>query len=428
MDILGFNISTFAIALTVFVGSFAVIVSEKIHRTTIAVFGAVLMVLLGVLNQEMAIHGIDFNTLGLLVGMMVIVAISKNSGIFQYVALWFARFAKGDPMKILIYFGLITAIFSALLDNVTTVLLMVPVTFVITNHLKISPMPYLITIILLSNIGGAATLIGDPPNIIIGSAAGFSFMDFVYNLGPVVVVISAVTLLLVKFVFAKRMKTTEEAKQKILSFNPKDAITDVPLLIRSLIALGVTILLFVMHGFLHLEAATVALAGAAFLLMMTLDHPEHCLKEVEWVTIFFFAGLFVLVAGIEHVGLIEMAAEGMIDLTGGDNTKLVFATLWGGAFFSAIVDNIPFVTAMSPLIQSLGERGFEITTLWWALALGADIGGNGSLVGASANLVVAGMAEKDGHKLGFKEFLKYGPAFTLVAMIIATAYVWFRYL
>lgn len=422
--------SAFLTAATIFFGSYAVIVSEKIHRTTVAAFGAVLMILFGVITQEQAIEGVDFNTIGLLVGMMIIVAISKGSGLFQYIALWFARLAKGEPMRILIYFAIITAVFSALLDNVTTVLLLVPVTFVITNNLKINPLPFLVTEILLSNIGGAATLIGDPPNIIIGSAANLSFMDFAINLGPASLIIGTVTIIIVRFIWRNSLTTTEEDKQKILSFEPKEAIKDYKLLWKSLFTLAITIGLFVAHSALHLEAATVALAGAALILLITMDDPEHCLRDVEWVTIFFFAGLFVLVKGIEEVHLIAMAAEWMLNVTGGDTTSMTLLVLWGSSIASAIVDNIPFVTAMVPLIQDLSHSisPEALSTLWWALALGADIGGNGTLVGASANLVVAGMAQKEGYKLGFKDYLKIGPALTLVAMLIATAYIWFRYL
>jgi Na+/H+ antiporter NhaD/arsenite permease-like protein len=348
---------------------------------------------------------------------------------FQYVAIWASKKGKGRPMPIFILLGIITAVFSAFLDNVTTVLLMVPVTFVIANNLKLSPKPYLIGAILLSNIGGTATLIGDPPNIIIGSAANLSFMDFMLNLGPISLIVSAVTLGLLYLIYRKEFIASKEAQESIMRFEPLQAITDWPLLKKSLFVLSLVLIGFFTHSMTGLEGATIALGGAALLLLLTMDDPEDHLKNIEWTTIFFFVGLFILVRGLEEVGAIRMLAEKMMELTQGNLPITTITVLWGSAFFSAIVDNIPFVATMIPLIKDIGAiSGLPLVPLWWALALGADIGGNATLVGASANVVVSGMAHKEGHKISFVEYLKIAVPLTVVAMIICTVYVYLRYL
>lgn len=420
--------STLLVAVLIFVATYALIISEKIHRTVLAMAGAVLMILLGVLNQEEALHGVDFNTLGLLIGMMVIVGIAKDSGMFQFVAIWASKMGKGKPLPIFLLLGLITAVFSAFLDNVTTVLLMVPVTFVVANNLKINPLPYLIGIILLSNIGGTATLIGDPPNILIGSAAKIPFNDFLIHLGPIVVVVTVVTLALLALWYRKSLVASKEAQASIMQFNPKEALSDYKLLYKSLFVLALVLAGFFTHSITHLEGATIALGGAALLLLLTMNDPEHHLRDVEWTTIFFFTGLFILVGGLEAVGVIEFLADKLIEVTGGEPVPLTLSILWGSAFFSAAIDNIPFVATMIPLIQNIGETGIEIGPLWWALALGADIGGNATIVGASANVVVTGMAGKQGHRIGFLQYMKVAVPMTLVALVLCTVYVYFRYL
>jgi len=421
--------NSFLLAILVFVVSYAVIISEKVHRTVVALAGAVIMILLGIVHQEAAIEGIDFNTLGLLIGMMVVVGIAKDSGMFQYVALQAAKVAKGKPIRIFILLGVITALFSALLDNVTTVLLMIPVTFVIANNLRLNPKPFLFSAILLSNIGGTATLIGDPPNILIGSAAGLSFNDFLFNLAPISLIITGVTSAMLYVLYRGDLKKANpDAARAFLTFNPRQAITDVPLLKKSLFVIALVLLGFLTHSATGLEGATIALGGAALLLLLTMNDPEKHLHEVEWTTIFFFAGLFVLVVGLEEVGAIHLLAEKMIELTHGDPATTVYALLWGSAIFSAVVDNIPFVATMIPLIQNIGElTGIALAPLWWSLALGADIGGNMTLVGASANVVVSGMAHKEGHKIGFLEYMKVAVPLTLVALILCTIYVGIRY-
>ncbi len=420
---------TFLLAVVIFIITYVIIISEKVHRTIVALFGAILMILLGILNQEDAIHGIDFNTLGLLIGMMVIVGIAKQSGVFQYVAIWSLKIGKGKPIPIFIFLLIITTIFSAFLDNVTTVLLIAPVMFVVADNLKLKPKPLLIGAILLSNIGGTATLIGDPPNILIGSAVGLSFNEFLFNLAPIVIVIATVTIYLLYLKYRKEFIANVESQKAIMKFNPKEAISDYSLLIKSLIVIALVLVGFFTHTFSGLEVATIALAGAALLLLLTVNEPDEHLKEIEWTTIFFFIGLFVLVAGLEHVGAIRMLAEQVIGLTGGNFVFLTLIILWGSAIFSAVIDNIPFVATMIPLVKDIGLlSSFNIKPLWWALALGADIGGNATIIGASANLVVAGMAAKEGHKIGFVEYMKTAVPLTFVALVISTIYVYLRYL
>jgi len=419
-------------AMLIFLGSYAAIISEKIHRTTVAIFGGALMIiageLMGFYGQHAAIGAIDFNTVGLLVGMMIIVGITKDTGMFQYVAVKAAKAVKGDPWKILLMFAIITAVFSALLDNVTTVLLMVPMTFVICDNLKINPMPFLMVEILMSNVGGTATLIGDPPNILIGSAAGLSFMDFVKNLAPIVIVMIIVLIPIFKWLYSKKIQTSKENRDRIMKLNERESLTNIPLLKKSLFVLGLVILGFFFHGFLGMEAATIALFGAGLLLFLDNKNPERVLEGVEWVTIFFFIGLFVLVGGLEHVGVINWAAEKMLEFTNGNFQLTSILILWGSAVFSAFVDNIPFVATMIPLVEQMeGVFAEGINPIWWSLALGACLGGNGTLVGSSANLVVAGMSEKSGYKIGFVEFMKVGLVIMFITVAIAQVYLYFRF-
>lgn len=428
------HISTGAIivALLIFLGAYGVIISEKIHRTIVAIFASSLMVVIGVFmdfySQEKAIDVIDFNTIGLLIGMMIIVSIVKDTGLFQYVAIRSAKFVKGNPMKIMLLFAVITAVFSALLDNVTTVLLMVPMTLVICDNLGIDPIPFLFVEIFMSNIGGTATLIGDPPNILIGSAAGLSFMDFVKNLTPVVLIMFLAVIPIIKLLYGKKIKASKENMESIMKLNENEAISDIVLLKKSLSVLVIVIVGFFLHGFLHMEAATIALFGAGILLLLDNKNPERALHEVEWITIFFFVGLFVLVGGLESVGVISWAANKLLSFTHGSLAITSMMMLWGGAFFSAFIDNIPFVATMIPMVHEMSGTFTDLNPIWWSLSLGACLGGNGTLVGASANLVVAGMAEKSGYKIGFKEFMKTGLIIMVVTVSISTVYIWFRYL
>jgi len=412
------------IAVSIFILTYIFIISEKINRTSIALFGASLLIGLRIISQEYAFDTIDFNTIGLLVGMMVIVSIVKKTGIFQYVAIKAAKSAKGDPFKIILILSIITAISSALLDNVTTVLLIVPVTLVITETLKTNPLPFLIPEILSANIGGTATLIGDPPNIMIGSATNLGFMDFVLNLGPIVVIILIATLFIIKFIYGNSMNVSQELKDKLMKFDENKSIRDYKLLKQSLFVLALTMIGFITHQYLGLESATVALIGASLLLIISKLDPEDILLEVEWSTIFFFAGLFVLVGGLEKVGVIEFLAKEVLNLTKGNLMLTTLMILWVSALASAFIDNIPFVATMIPLIKSIGSMsGIAIGPLWWALALGACLGGNGSLVGASANVIVAGFLQKTDHKLSFVKFLKVGFPIMIVSVIISSIYL-----
>jgi Na+/H+ antiporter NhaD/arsenite permease-like protein len=419
------------IAIGIFLISYGLITSEKIHRTIVAMLGGILMLIFGIVNQETAIHHIDFNTLGLLIGMMIIVSITSETGLFKYLAIWSAKKAKGDPVRILIYLALITAFGSALLDNVTTVLLMVPIAFSITRQLRVNPMPYLILIILTSNIGGTMTMIGDPPNIMIGSAVKeLSFMAFINNLALISFFILIVTLLIFVFLYRKQIQTTEEFKAQVMELDEKAEISDTGLLKKCLIIMALTIGGFFIHQIVHLESATVALTGAFLLLLLTGEHYlEKSLSRVEWTTIFFFVGLFVLVGGLIETGVIANLAKSAVELTGGNEVATAMLILWLSAIASAFVDNIPFVATMIPLIQDMGTMGVtNLDTLWWSLALGACLGGNGSLVGASANLIVAGMAAKEGHPISFMRFLKIGFPLMILSIVISSIYVLLRYL
>jgi len=414
----------------IFLLVYAIIISEKIHRTIIALVGAVSVIILGIITQEQAIQAIDFNTIGLLTGMMIVVGITRRSGVFEYVAIRAAQYTKGDPLKIMVALCMITALASAFLDNVTTVLLLVPVTFSLCDELEINPIPFLIAEIISSNIGGTATLIGDPPNIMIGGGAGLGFMDFVTNLAPVVLIVFVVTIALLAIIFRKSLVVAPEKQQRIMVFNPADFIKDYTLLKKSLVVLALVIIGFILHQSLHLESATVALAGAALLMLLARDNePEEVLLTVEWPTIFFFIGLFILVGSLEEVGIIESIARETLNLTHGNQTVTAMTILWMSAIASAFVDNIPFTATMIPLIKSMGQlSGMQLDPLWWSLALGACLGGNGTLIGASANLVVAGMSSRRGVVITFMQYLRYGFPLMLVSIVISTAYIYLRYL
>jgi Na+/H+ antiporter NhaD/arsenite permease-like protein len=418
-------------AIVIFLVIYALIVSEKIHRTILAMIGAALVVGTGIVGQETAIHHIDFNTLGLLVGMMIIVGVTAETGLFNYIAIAAAQKAKGVPVRILLALVLITAIGSAFLDNVTTVLLMVPVTFSITRQLRVNPLPFLLTEIVASNVGGTATLIGDPPNIMIGSAVQeLTFNAFIANLAPIALLVLAVYLVLFALMFRKSIRTTEEAVRGLMEIDARSLITNVKLLRKCLLVLGLTLAGFFTHQLLHLESATVALAAAFVLLLLTGEHAmERALQKVEWTTIFFFVGLFVLVSGLVETGVISDLASRAIDWTGGDRTATAMLILWLSAIASAFVDNIPFVATMIPMIQEMGALGYgDLEPLWWSLALGACLGGNGALIGASANLIVAGMADKEGHPISFMRYLKFGFPLMLLSIAMSSVYIYFRYL
>ncbi|HCF49064.1 MAG TPA: hypothetical protein DER60_02200 [Syntrophomonas sp.] len=417
------------IAVAVFLAAYALIISEKMPRAVTGLAGAVIIVLLGVLTQEEAFASIDWNTIGLLVGMMIIVNITRRSGVFEYLAILAARTAKGDPVMILVLLTCITAFLSAWLDNVTTILLIVPVTFAIVNRLKLNAMPFLLCEVIGSNIGGTATLIGDPPNILIGSATGLGFNDFIMNLSPVVIIVLAVTVGLMVLVYRKGFEVAEEDKQEIMKLNPPQVIKDWNILKKSLAVLALTVLGFFLHQALHLDSATIALAGAVLLMIATGEEPEDILLTVEWPTLFFFMGLFILVESLVKVGVITSLASQALLFTQGNFSLTAILVLWISAFASAIVDNIPFVAAMIPLLKDLGAMsGMPMEPLWWSLALGACLGGNGTLIGASANVVAAGIAERNGLKITFWGFTKVGLPLMIVSVFICHVYIYIRYL
>ncbi|QMV42779.1 ArsB/NhaD family transporter [Cohnella cholangitidis] len=420
------------LALAIFLITYAMIIAEKIHRTIVAMLGGLLVVALGIVSVDSAIvHHIDFNTLGLLIGMMIIVSVTAKTGLFSYIAVVAAKRAKGEPVKILIALSVVTAVASAFLDNVTTVLLIVPVTFSITRQLKVHPFPFLFSQILASNIGGTATLIGDPPNIMIGSAVKeLTFMAFIDNLAPIAIIIMAVHLPLFVLLFRKKLKTSEEYKRGIMEMDESKLITDRPMLTRCLIILGLTIAGFFLHQALHLESSVVALAGAFLLLLLAGEHAmEEAFTRVEWTTIFFFIGLFTLVGALVDTGIVRDLAVQAIDLTGGNVAASAMLILWMSAIASAFMDNIPFVATMIPLIQEMGNMGVSnLEPLWWSLALGACLGGNGTLIGASANLITAGLAAKEGYPITFVKFLKYGFPLMILSIVISSVYIYLRYL
>ena len=421
------------VAVIIFVAAYALIISEKVHRTIVGICGAMLMILFGILEQETAIHHIDFNTLGLLMGMMIIVNITAETGLFNFLAIWAAKKVKAQPVALLVALSTLTAVCSALLDNVTTVLLTVPVTFAITQQLKVDVKPFLMAQIIASNIGGTATLIGDPPNIMIGSAVGLSFGDFVLNLTAPAIFIFIVTIFIMLMMYKSELHTQPELQDKVMRIDEKSKITDTKLLKKCLGVLTFTISLFVLHGMLGLESATCALSGTGLLLLLTATDNEamiaKVLSKIEWLAIFFFAGLFVLVGALVETGVIKALAAEAIKITNGSVPATAILILWMSAIASAFIDNIPFVATLIPLIKDMGEMGLSnLDPMWWSLALGACLGGNGTLIGASANVVVASMAAQRGQPITFVGFMKIAFPLMILSIIISTAYVWLRYL
>ncbi len=435
-----FGLSPIWFAGSVFVLSYILIVTEKLNRAVVAMLGAAVMVVSGVLNQQAAMQGVDFNTIGLLTGMMIIVAITSESGVFQYLAIKSAKLVRGDPWGILVMLMLVTAFLSALLDNVTTVLLIAPITLLITDTLKLNAYPYLFGEIFASNIGGTATLIGDPPNIMIGSATGLGYNDFLFNLAPIAVFILGLTLIPVYLIWGRHLTAEQRLIDKVMSYRERDAIKDPLLLKKALFVLSLVMLGFILGHDLGLEPATIAMLGAGMLLALSClgnsaevqsEKVTRTLREVEWMTLFFFIGLFILVYGIETVGILESLAEIVIGLTGGDKTVTALSIMYVSATASAIVDNIPFVATMIPLIENMAMDfggADELIPLWWSLALGSCLGGNGSLVGASANLIVAGFAERSGQPIRFLPFMLMAFPMMMASVFISSIYVYLRYL
>ncbi len=422
------------LAIAIFIGSYALIVSERIHRTIAAMFGGMLMIITGILSQDQALKAIDFNTIGLLVGMMIIVYVLGQTGFFNYLAIKAAQIAKGNPLWLLILLAILTAVCSAFLDNVTTVLLTVPVMFKMTSQLRVNPRPFLISQIMASNIGGTATLIGDPPNIMIGSKVPeLDFMAFLSNLGGICTLIFIVTILIIALIYRKDLRTTDALKQRILQQDAHKAIKRHALLRRCLFVLAMTLTLFTLHGTLHMQSGTVALWGATLLMLLTLaDKPRilnRAFGHLEWTAIFFFIGLFMLVGGLEHCGIIKMLAAEAMTVTQGDTASSAMMILSMSALLSAFVDTIPFVATMIPLIKDMGTMGMaNLEPLWWALSLGACLGGNGTIIGASANVVALSMASQRGLKISFIEYLKIAFPLMILSIVMAGIYLYLRYL
>ena len=434
-----FGLDPMMVSTIVLCVTYGVIIWDKLNRAIVALLGAAVMIIIGALDQAEALKGIDWNTIGLLTGMMILVSVSRRSGMFEYLAIWSAQKARAHPAGILLLLQLTTAVLSAMLDNVTTVLLVVPVTLAITRELDVPPYPFLFAEVFASNIGGTATLIGDPPNILIGSLAGLDFNAFIIHLTPVIIVIMAVQALMIHLLWGRALKSTPARQALVMGMSPESAIVDWVLLRQSLVVLTAVIVGFVLARPLHLEPATIAMAGAA--LLMFFDNWQHhnekqsenvhrTFGDVEWITIFFFVGLFIVVHGVEVGGLLHLLADKLVAATGGDLATTGYAILWASAFLSAIVDNIPFVATMIPLIKSMAPAfggADKIEPLWWCLSLGACLGGNGTLIGASANLTVAGLSERAGVPFRFVTYALYGMPMMVVSIAIAHLYVWWRY-
>ncbi|MGK2852159.1 MAG: SLC13 family permease [Candidatus Limnocylindrales bacterium] len=417
-----------AVAGVIFVITYALIATERVDKTIAALLGGSLVVVLGIVGQEEAFEAIDLNVIFLLAGMMIMAGILRRTGFFQWVAIRAVKLSGGEPYRLLVILSVVCALLSAFLDNVTTVVLIAPVTIYIATVLRVSPLPFLISEILASNIGGTATLIGDPPNILIGSAAGLGFDAFLFNLGPVALLVFVAFLGLTRLFFARDLAVHGDVRDAVLALDENEVISDRPLLRVSLAVIAATLLGFLLARPLGLEAGAIALLGAAVLSLVARLDAETILREVEWSTLFFFVGLFMLVSAIVHVGIVDAVADGLITLTAGDAMITTLGLIWLSGIASAIVDNIPYTATMIPVVQGLGASGMPIEPLWWALALGACLGGNATIVGASANVVVANLAGRSGTPITFGAFLRYGLVVTVVSLVIATGYIYLRYL
>ena len=417
-----------AIAVATFLIALALIASERIHRTKIALLGAAIVVLfVGEFDQEKAIEAVDFNTIGLLAGMMILVYLTQQTGIYDYIAIRAGQFSRGEPLRVVLALAVTTAVLSAFLDNLTTILLVVPVTFLLADALDIDPIPLIVIEVIASNIGGTATLIGDPPNIIIAGSTGLSFNEFIVNLAPIVAVVFGVVIAGLYAYYRPRLRIEDRNRRLVRDLDARASIRDWDELRRSVPVLVGTVLLFFAHQPLHIEPATVALSGAAVGLLITTISLEEALAKIEWPTLFFFVALFVMVGALEETGAIGDVAEGVKDLTGGDRTAELLGIVWIGGFGSAIVDNIPFTTAMIPVVEGLrGASGDD--AYWWSLSLGACFGGNATLIAAAANVAAAGLTERAGQPIGFMAFLRIGVPVTVVSLILASAYVTLRYI
>lgn len=411
------------VAVAVFLIVILLIITERVHRTAAAMAGAVVLILTGVMSAEKALSYIDFNTIGVLVGMMIFVAIVRQSGMFEYIAVRAAKAVHGDPWKIMVAFTLITALLSAILDNVTTVLLVGPMSIAIARMLKIDPVPFLMGQILASNVGGTATLIGDPPNIMIGSAAHLSFMDFLENTGFAVLFILVVLILLMKVVYEKKIELGTVDTGAIEKLDPSKSITNRALMRKGIIVLICVIIGFMFHDKLGIESSVIALTAAAVMLIIGREDVDQAIQGVEWTTILFFMSLFVVVGGLTETGIIKELASKIIGATNGHPMVTMLVLLWASALLSSILDNIPFVATLIPLILAMQADGMDVTSFWWAISLGACLGGNGTMIGASANVVLSDISTKHGYPITFKSYLKVGMPFMLLSIVISTVFL-----
>ena len=415
------------VAIVVFLIVIVAIMTEKVHRTAAALAGSVILLLTGVLDVDSAIGYIDFNTIGVLIGMMLFVAVVKNSGLFEYVAIRAAKMAKGDPWKIMVAFIIITAFLSGFLDNVTTVLLVGPMTITIARMLKINPVPFLLTQIFAANIGGTATLIGDPPNIMIGSAAGLTFLDFVANTGIVAIVSIIVLIIIMRFVYGSKLSADVEAIKSVAQLDETKAIEDHALLVKSIVMVIIVVFAFIFHSQIGMETATIALTCAAVMMVIGKQNIDHIVSEVEWSTILFFVALFTVVGGMVETGVIGELAHIILNTAEGHPIMMMMILLWASALLSSILDNIPFVATLIPLVIALGESGVDIEPLWWAISLGACFGGNGTLIGASANVVLSGISNKHGYPITFKDYTKVGFPVMIMTVVLSTIFLLVKY-
>lgn len=416
------------IALAIFAVTYGAIASDRVDRTLAALLGAVAVILVGIVTQEAGFDAVDWNVIFLLFGMMVIAGVLRRTGVFGWLAVRTVRVARGEPLAILLLLAGITALLSAFLDNVTTIVLLVPVTLYIATTLRLSPIPFVLAEVLASNIGGTATLIGDPPNILIGSASGLTFVDFLLNLTPVVVLIFVVFAGAMATVFRGQMTVAPEVREAVLAIDDAEFISDHRLLRLSLVVLALTIAGFLFAAVIHQQPATIALLGAAVLLLVARLEPEELIREVHWSTLLFFVGLFVLVEGLVATGVIAALGTGLAEITGGDQAVTTLGLLWVSGIASAFVDNIPYTATMIPVVQQLGTTGLATEPLWWALSLGACLGGNATIIGASANVVAANAVARAGHPISFGRFLRIGGMVALLSLLISSAYIWVRYL
>jgi Na+/H+ antiporter NhaD/arsenite permease-like protein len=411
------------VAILIFVAALALVALEWVHRTKVALAGAALVVLVGAIDQDGAIEAIDWATLGLLAGMMIIVGLTEPTGVFTYLALRVAQLSRGNPVALLFLLAGVTGVLSAFLDNLTAILLVVPITLLLADILRVSPIPLVLAEVVASNIGGTATLIGDPPNIMIGThRPELTFLDFIVNLAPVAIVTLVTVVSGLALAFRRQLRIDPSRAAEIARLDPARDMRGAKNVGRTLAVLIGTIIAFFLHSPLHLEPAVVALTGAAVMLLVAADDVERALERVEWSTLFFFVGLFVMVGALEEQGVIENIAEGLSDLTGGSHVAEGLVILWGAALGSAVVDNIPFTAAMIPVVDNLQTDGFD-AALWWSLALGACFGGNATMIAAAANVTATGILERSDHPVSFVRFLAVGVPVTLVSLVIASAYL-----